>query len=141
MNRNDPPQEGDVWRYPYLWRWQDARNETEGRKNRPVSFVAVAKTVSGEHLLFVLPITSKEPDTGAHAIEIPQTELRRAGLDSALRLWIVIDEYNLDILERSFYFEPGERLGSFSPKFRSTIVRQFRQLFSVRRSKPVKRFE
>jgi len=141
VSKDDPPREGDVWRYSYLWRWQHARNETEGRKNRPISFVAIAKTHSGEHVLFILPITSKQPDAETHAIEIPQTELRRAGLNISLKLWIVIDEYNLDMLERSFYFEPGGKIGSFSPKFRLTIIREFRQLFSARRSKPVKRFD
>ena len=31
----DRPQTGDVFHYPYLWAWQSALGETEGRKDRP----------------------------------------------------------------------------------------------------------
>ena len=141
MSEYDPPREGDVWRYSYLWRWQDKRGETEGRKDRPVSFVATARSQSGELYLFILPITSKEPGADRQTIELPQTELRRAGLDSTKRLWLIIDEFNLDIYERSYYFEPGEKLGSFSPAFRSVVLRAFKANYLSRRSKSVKRFD
>ena len=39
---------------------------------------------------------------GRFAAEIPDTEKRRAGLDGDIRLWIVLDEYNQDVIGRSF---------------------------------------
>jgi hypothetical protein len=30
-------------------------------------------------------------------VEVPDIEKRRVGLDAALRLWIIVDEYNTDI--------------------------------------------
>jgi hypothetical protein len=41
-------------------------------------------------------------------------EKRRAGLDAALRLWIILDEYNQDTIGQSFYLEPEPPLGRFS---------------------------
>lgn len=141
MSDYDPPREGDIWHYSYLWHWQDERGETEGRKDRPVSFVATARTKTDELYLFILPITSKEPDADRQAIEIPQTECKRAGLDSSKRLWLILDEVNLDIYERSYFFEPGEKVGSFSPAFRLVALRAFKKLLVTRRIKTVKRFD
>jgi len=52
--------------------------------------------------MFIAPITSKAPDPGRVALEIPETEARRAKLDTHLPLWVVLDELNADILETSY---------------------------------------
>ncbi|OQM73386.1 hypothetical protein [Manganibacter manganicus] len=40
------------------------------------------------------------------------------GLGDLSRCWIVVDEYNYDIAERSWYIEPGgQALGRFSKAF------------------------
>lgn len=137
---SDLPHEGDIWRYSYLWRWQDKRGETEGRKDRPISFVAIASSAAGSTLLFILPITSQEPNRGTMAIEIPQTEIHRAGLDADKRLWLILDEFNLDVLEHSHYFEPSARIGSFSTAFRAVAIRAFRKCYLAKRAKAVRRF-
>lgn len=93
------PTSGDVWHCDYLWRWQAEAGETEGRKTRPVSFIAVMPDRDGKKTnLFILPITSSPPPTDRLALEVPQIERRRAGLDD-IPLWIIFDEYNDDLLE------------------------------------------
>ena len=72
---------------------------------------------SGRTNLFWLPITSKRPQEDRVAIEIPQIEQRRAGLASALPLWVMADEYNHEILETSFYIDPNGYCGAFSMPF------------------------
>ena len=52
-------------------------------------------------------------------------EKRRAGLDATLRLWIILDEYNQDILGRSFYLEPEPPLGRFSKAFFLPLMKEF----------------
>lgn len=76
-------------------------------------------------LLVLFPITSKEPDAGRFAIEIPETEKRRASLDVGLRLWIIFDEYNTDIVGESFYLEPEAPIGRFSKAFFLPLMRTF----------------
>ncbi|NQV98355.1 MAG: hypothetical protein HQ483_01555 [Rhodospirillales bacterium] len=119
------PVTGDVWSYPYLWNWQDQSGETEGRKQRPIVFSAVVKRSDGQTGLYILPITSQEPGEFREAIEVPQTEKRRAGLDQDIALWIILDEHNLDILEQSFYFESRKYIGTFSKAFISDIATHF----------------
>jgi hypothetical protein len=107
----------------YLWKWQADRGETAGRKKGPSCVVLVVKYHAGNHLLFIAPITSKEPIAGRQAIEIPETEARRAQLDRNIRLWVMVDELNADVLERSYTLEGREPRGQFSQAFTDKLIR------------------
>lgn len=120
------PEAGDIWRYPYLWSWQAARGETEGRKTRPVTLTAVIPVNNDVTHVYLLPITGSEPGADQDALEIPATEIRRAGLTDAKQLWVIFDDHNRDTLEISFYFEPTAKIGSFSKAFRKQIAARFR---------------
>ena len=128
------PQIGDIWRYPYLWHWQAARGETEGRKPRPTALAAVLPIGTERTRLYLLPLTGTEPGADRDAIELPAIEIRRAGLTEHKRLWLIFDEHNLDLLEDSFYFEPNARIGSFSRAFVKTIARRFLAAYSTGKS-------
>ena len=92
---------GVVFRYPFLWKHQQERGETEGRKNRPVTVAVRIGNVDGLDSVILLPITSKMPEPDRQAFEIPDIEKRRTGLDASLRLWIIVDEANIDEIGRS----------------------------------------
>lgn len=131
------PISGDVWRYPYLWRWQHEAGETEGRKRRPTAFIAAVPGSDGKTNLFILPITSLPPQDRL-AIEVPQIEKRRAGLDD-LPLWIILDEYNHDLMEVSYYFEPDARIGAFSKAFHRKALSAFLRAARSKQSRSVPR--
>lgn len=135
------PRQGDIWRYDYLWRWQSDEGETEGRKNRPCAFIAVVKAADGKTNLFILPITSKEPGKDRGVLEIPEMERRRAGLATDRRLWLLLDEYNHDVLETSFYFDPNERLGSLGAAFLRKALAAFAETVKTRRARRVTRID
>nr|WP_157179783.1 hypothetical protein [Rhizobium leguminosarum] len=85
--------------YPYLWAWQQQRGETEGRKQRPFCVVvAIRSAGDGNTHLVLLAVTTQPPQAGRVALEIPDIERRRAGLGDLKQSWIVIDEYNYDIV-------------------------------------------
>ena len=111
-------------RYPYLWARQAAEGETEGRKERPVAVGVRLARPSGDMVLF-FPITTKQPEKGRFVAEIPTIEKRRAGLDADLRLWIILDEYNTDIVGQSFYLEPEPPIGRFSNAFFLPLLLEF----------------
>nr|WP_244481859.1 hypothetical protein [Rhizobium sp. Root1204] len=71
------------------------------------------------------PITTKQPDKARFATEIPSIEKRRAGLDADLRLWIILDAFNSDVIGRSFYLEPEPPLGRFRKAFFLPLLREF----------------
>ncbi|MBB3747008.1 hypothetical protein FHX10_006561 [Rhizobium sp. BK591] len=125
MSREFRP--GEVISYPYLWAWQQQRGETEGRKQRPVCVViAIRGTSDGNTHLALLAITTQPPQAGRSALEIPDIERKRAGLGDLKQSWIMVDEYNYDIVERSWYIEPDQQiLGRFSKSFMVKIAGMF----------------
>jgi len=116
---------GCVIRFPYLWIREAERGETEGRKPRPVAVGVRIARPKGEDVLVLFPITSQPPSPDRFAVEIPEMEKRRASLDATLRLWIILAEYNQDILGRSFYLEPEPPLGRFSKAFFLPLMKEF----------------
>jgi hypothetical protein len=79
----------------------------------------------GDDVLVLFPITRQPPSSGRFAVEIPEIEKRRAGLDTTLRLWIILDEYNQDIVGQSFYLEPEPPLGRFSKASFLPLMNEF----------------
>ena len=114
------PRLGDVWRYPFLWSREAASGETEGRKVRPVVLALLVRNRAEELIVLMVPITSV-PQSDRYAVEVPEIEKRRVGLDAHMRLWIVAGEVNEDIPARSFYFESGNRIGQFSAQFTKQV--------------------
>lgn len=103
---------GQIVEYPYLWQWQHDRGESDGRKRRPVCIVAAVRGArDGLTHLGLLAITTGRPGEGRAAVEIPEMECRRAGLSGVKRAWVVVDEYNYDVAERSWYLEPDAEGG------------------------------
>jgi hypothetical protein len=116
------PSTGSVLVYPYLWRWQADKGETEGRKERPVCLLLAVPSDTVTHVL-LLAISSTPPRSDQTALPIPALECRRAGLSDWKEAWITVSEFNYDVAETSYYLDPNaEVLGRFSPGFLSKIA-------------------
>lgn len=121
---------GDVVHYPYLWRWQNDRGETGGRKDRPVCVLLAAMGRDRHTHLALLAISSREPNADQTAIEIPEIERRRAGLSELSRAWITVSEYNYDIAERSWHLDTNRPpLGRFGKPFMQRLAAACAPLF------------
>ncbi len=122
----DVPANGSVIRYPYLWAWQRDKGETEGRKGRPVCMV-LAIPKGNQTNLILLAISGTPPRSDQTALEIPQLECRRAGIREWKDAWITVSEFNHDLAEVSFYYDPSaEVLGSFSKGFLAKVAAAFK---------------
>lgn len=133
------PRLGDVWRYPYLWKREQSAGDTEGVKTRPCALALLTRLENGLSQIMLVPITTKPQDKNPYAIEVPEIEKKRAGLDISLRLWVVTQEYNMDIVERSYYFEPHAQLGSFSMSFVKQVQAKMIEVVKARKSLSVSR--
>lgn len=138
---DSPPAAGDVWRYPYLWARQHAAGETEGRKPRPCALAVTVRRQDGLTGIVLLAITTQSPSADRVAVEIPPIERRRAGLDPDRPLWLILDEHNTDLVERSAYLEPDERIGRLSGAFTKRVQRALIETIRARRSRAVPRFD
>jgi hypothetical protein len=118
---------GDVIHYPYLWRREAEKGETEGRKSRPACLV-IALEAQDKTYLYLLAITSKSPLISQKAIEIPSLELRRIGLKTDAPGWVIVSEYNRDILGESYYLQPSDPImGCFSNRFLLVLQQALRE--------------
>ncbi|BCH31020.1 hypothetical protein MesoLjLc_29500 [Mesorhizobium sp. L-8-10] len=88
--------------------------------------VTVRGTKDGLIHLALLAITTQPPHADRVALEVSAIECRRAGLTDLNRCWVVVDEYDYDIAERSWCIEPdGKILGRFSKAFMMKIAGAF----------------
>lgn len=76
--------------------------------------------------LALLAFTTQPPQADRIALEVSDIECRRAGLSDRKRCWVVVDEYNYDVAERSWYIGPDEQaLGRFSKALMMRIAAAF----------------
>jgi hypothetical protein len=129
--------QGQIVDYPYLWLWQAEQGRHHGEKARPVCLsIIIEDKKQGIHHLILLPISSTPPRKDQETLEIPALELRRAGLSNTKQGWITVSEYNYDILEKSFHFDPRKApRGSFSRSFLDQINAKFRQTLQTKSGK------
>ena len=120
---------GSVIACEYLWRREALAGQVEGIKRR---HCAVAVRVPGQlhDMIYLMPLTTKMPDTDTLSVEVPQIEKKRSGLDPDIRQWVVLQELNVDIIPGSFVLEPDAVLGSFSKAFFQSVLRVWKQNFS-----------
>lgn len=117
------PEAGEVFRYSFLWKREEMQGETGGRKARPVCVAITMNPTVGETHLFIVPITTKQPLPDRLALSVPPLEAKRVGLDVSKPCWIMVDELNFDIFEKSYDFEDRTPLGTFGPSFTRQIQR------------------
>lgn len=137
----DAPRAGHVLRYQYLWARQAGQGETEGRKQRPCAVILAFKVNKGQTELRLCAVTTQPPSKSTHAVEVPEIEKRRAGLDGILPLWVIVDEHNVDVFENSFYIEPQSQIGAFSSAFTKELQAEMIVALRQRNSKAVRRKE
>lgn len=106
-----PPVAGTVLRYRYLWRREEEGGDRRGHKDRPAAII-LSRTANGETI--VVPITHAEPLDPATALEVPEEERRRIGLDDE-RSWVILTEFNA-------FVWPGLDLGPVPGREPETFV-------------------
>ena len=72
--------------------------------------------------LILFALTTTPPTADQEAVEVPDIEKQRAGLDRDERVWLILDEYNYDVVGESYYLEPVPPLGRFSKAFFAPLL-------------------
>lgn len=57
---------------------------------------------------------------------MPELEVRRIGRGRVDRLWVIIDEMNVDDVERSFVLEPRCKIGDLSSPVYEALLKKIR---------------
>lgn len=117
-------QTGCVIQYPYLWHHEHEKGETGGRKPRPTAVGVRLMRKDGRDGLILFALTTTEPTADREAVEVPDIEKQRTGLDRDARVWLILDEYNVDVVGESYHLEPVPPLGAFSKAFFGPLMRE-----------------
>jgi hypothetical protein len=126
-------QQGDVLKYPYRWRHQEAK-PLDHHKDRPVCIALQIEREPGVNFIALLPI-SDQPNTDKNmTLKIPASELRLAGLSEFRDGYIHLSEVNLDRLQNSFSFNPKTKiLGRFSKGFIQVVAKRLAENIRAKR--------
>ena len=126
---------GAIYSDSFLWSRQKETGEESGRKDRPACLLV--RPADNPELLFLFPITSRDPGPHPFADRIPQVECRRAGLREPA--WIVMDEVNITLESTPYDFVSLAPIGEFSPAYRQKLLAIAKSAIAARRMKVVKR--
>lgn len=138
-----PPEAGLVVRYDFLWPHEHLQGLRDG-KDRPACVVLViprpGNAMDPEVLL--VPITHRMPAAGALALEVPQSEKRRLGLDDE-RSWISLEVANREDWPKGLVPVRGRDgtfvYGTFSDPFGRRLVSVLREAARTRRLRIIQR--
>jgi hypothetical protein len=126
---------GAVYRFAYLWNREKLRGEESGRKDRPACLLLRPPDHPG--VLIMMPITGTKPDPEQVADLIPESECKRLGLRSPA--WIVLNEYNLALVNATYDFASLNPLGRFSETYQRRLRGIVRQLLASKNITAVRR--
>ena len=76
----------------------------------------------------LVPLTTLEPENNPFALEVPEIELRRTGLDPSVRERVIANEYNFEAYMRTYYLEASALMGEFTSKRLSILFRPYQHL-------------
>lgn len=139
MTDSETPKIGQVWRYPYLWSHEADAGRIEGAKQRPTAVSLLTTNKEGEDVVMLVPLTTLDPAGNPFAVKVPETELRRAGLDPAVQAWVIANEYNFEAYKRTYYLEPRAHQGQFSSMFIKLVQGKMVEAIKSRKAKGVSR--
>jgi hypothetical protein len=88
------PRAGQIVQHYFLWAREQAAGQSEGAKPRPCLVLAVEPFEDGSRVT-LLPITTRRPEPGASALEIPNGIKARIGMDDRRQSWLILDEANV----------------------------------------------
>jgi hypothetical protein len=124
-----PLKRGSLYRFNYLWSREHSNGEVSGRKARPACLVVRSSTTPA--VLYLFPVTSREPPADVIALAISKGECRFASLDHPS--WIVIEEYNRVDETELYDFESLTPIGQFSPSFMLHIAAAIKRAAQLER--------
>ena len=141
MTPSKAPIAGTVIRFSYLWKRQQAAGQAEPDKDRP-AVIVVRSDKRGRCI--VVPVTHAPPYDETCAIELPEAERSRLGLDNE-RSWVMLDEVNAFVWPGSYVqavpklLPPTPIYGAVTKPFFAELLRRLQVLVKARSFGPVLR--
>ena len=127
----DDYQNGTLVHYQLLERHEAVQGKEEGTKRRPCAIVLRSQNPASDRI-FLIPITTRQPDKDVPALEVPQLEARRMGLHEPISRWVILNEVNVDQIP-SLVMEPNAKIGDIGRSFFRQILEEFKAINQQRK--------
>lgn len=127
----DAFQSGTLVEYQFLWSHEENKGIVHGLKNRPCAIILRSSQQDSERI-FLIPVTTKQPNATTSSLEIPELEARRMGLKEPMRRWIILNEVNVDEIP-SYVLEPNAKIGDIGKPYFQSILKEFRSVVTRRK--------
>jgi hypothetical protein len=120
-------QPGDVFDYPFLWAVDSERGLENPKERRTTIALATTRTRTADGVELTHMLLLGITDTlraGQIACEVSPIERRRAGLNVDRPAFVVVSEYDYDVVPGSFDYNPNSKTyGRFSALFLEEITK------------------
>lgn len=133
-------QAGDMIIYPFLWAWEVAQGVTHAAKERPCIVALRRDRAQAAPILVILPITTRAQEARNGYIPLPQSELRRAGLNGLRPQGVMVRDCNLEDLSNPIGLRPLMHARRFSASYTQEIAQCFTQEVEREAVRPVARY-
>jgi len=126
---------GALYSYSFLWSHEKSAGEISGRMDRPCCLLVRSEEIP--EVLFLFPVTSREPRDNPFADRVPAAECKRANLREPAR--VILDETNIALASSPFDFISLAPVGEFSRAYRQRLIGIAQSAIAARLMKAVKR--
>lgn len=131
--------EGDMIIYPFLWAWEVAQGITQASKSRPCMVALRRERKDNSPVVVILPITTRPQAAREGYVALPQSELRRAGLNGLRPQGIMTRDCNIEDLAHPVGLAQMMRADSFLPNFTREVAQCFARDLERECVRPVSR--
>lgn len=123
---------GDLILYPFRWARDDARVkrgqvQDPQDKMRPCIIVSRGAFPDGTPFVAILPITTRPIRDLDERTIVPMAERSQVGMNPDLPQSVVLIETNVESLDVGSNIAPRVKAWAFSPAFRKTVERRFKE--------------
>jgi hypothetical protein len=138
-------QPGDVFDYPFLWA-VEAERGIENPKDRRTTIAAATRRERASdgaditHLILLGITDTPRPDQSA--LPVPPIERRRAGLAIDRPAFVIVSEYDYDLVPGSHDYNPNSKTyGRFSAAFLDEIQKALGEQMRLKRAARIDRID
>lgn len=122
---NNAFQSGTLVEYQFLWSHEENKGIMHGLKNRQCAIILRSSQQDSERI-FLIPVTTKQPNATTPSLEIPELEARHMGLKELVRRWIILHEVNVDEIP-SYVLEPNAKIGDIGKPYFNQYLKNLDQ--------------
>jgi len=108
--------------YPFLWSWEAESGQTEATKKRPCMVAMRIERKDSDPCAILIPITTRPIGNRKGYVAIPQSEVRKVGLNGMRSQGLIMQDINVENLSNPKGLSPLLHVREFSIGFSKEVT-------------------